>query len=343
MAMRSMLFVILNAKMQRHHRWLCRQGASSSFCIFALRAFFLVMVLASCHNHPFYDFPPSEAGTLRIEFDWNGYTDIPPGMNIMFYPVAQADGYSGDPIFMQLQYYGGEVSLPVGKYDVVFYNDYTYNILYRGMETYRTAEAYLDEYNRLPLSSRSGGTRNVMEPDIFYVTQIESLEVRPDDRNRTITVYPKLVTLQLFIHVTIDGMQYVSMADGCVNGGAGSVMLATGMSPDDTPNSRIFPFSITDAGLYAETRMFLNRSYMTSPYTLELAFLLRNNSVSMSEKYKFDISDQIIPMLESNGGRIPPEGIHIYINGVVVDEVASGDGFNAVIDGWGDEVNIELE
>lgn len=307
----------------------------------------LLVSSASCYRHPYYDLPPTGYGTLRILFDWNGYTDIPPGMNIVFYPSADAVGstsgspYQGVPISMQLQYDGGEVSLPEGRYDVLFYNDYTYNILYRGMETYRSAEAYLADYDRLPLSSRSGGTRNVDEPDIFYVTQLEGLEV--DGTGRTVTVCPQLVTLRLFIHVNIDGIQYVSMADGRVSGGAASVMLSTGTSADDMPCNRIFPFALTGEGLYAETRMFLTRGYATARYTLELAFLLRNNSVSMSEKYVYDISDRIIPVLESNGGRIPPEGIHVYIDGVTVDEVASGDGFNAVIDGWGDEVNIELE
>ena len=60
-------------------------------------------------------------------------------------------------------------------------------------------------------------------------------------------------------------------------------------------------------------------------------------------KFKYDVSDQIIPRLEENGGRIPPEGIHVYVRGVEVDEVAGGGGFDAVVDQWGDEIDIELK
>lgn len=307
----------------------------------------LCLLVTACRRHAYHDLEQVQAGSLRIEFDWNGYTDIPPGMNLMFYPVEglgmEEPGYAGRPIKHQLQYDGGVVSLPVGCYNVAVYNDYTYQILYRGMDTYHTAEAWLEDYDRLPLSSRAIGTRNVAEPDIFYVTRLEGLQVTAYDEDRTITLRPELKTLKLFIHVSIDGLHNVSMADGGISGIGSSLMLSTGEATDNTPYNRLFPFSVTDEGLYAETRTFLlpNRAEDCT-YTLELAFLLRNNSVSMG-KYAFDVSSQIVPVLQQREGRIPPEGIHIYLHDVVVDEVASSGGFDAVVDQWGDEVNIELK
>ena len=298
-------------------------------------------MLSGCQGHEYYNYEDLVAGggKLRIEFEWNGYTDIPPGMNLVFYP---ADG-AGVPIMHQLQYDGGNVSLPAGRYDAVVYNDYTYNIYYRGMEAFATAEAYLQDYDRLPLAARAPVLRNVAEPDVFYVTQIRNLSVSSADGDRIILVYPQLKTLKLFIHVEVEGIHNVSQADGSITGAAGNVMLATGLSSGaDAACKRLFPLSLSDEGLYAETSMFLGNRPLEADYVLELAFLLRNNSVSVG-KFKYDVSDQIISRLKENGGRIPSEGIHVYVSGVKVDEVAGGGGFDAVVDHWGDEIDIELK
>lgn len=258
-------------------------------------------------------------------------------MNLVFYP---SDGRQAAPILQQIQYDGDRVSFPAGTYDAVVYNDYTYNIYYRGMESYLTAEAYLQDYDRQPLASRAPSVRNVAEPDIFYVTQINGLSVCPSDGDRTLTLRPELKTLELSIHVEVEGVHNVSMADGSITGSAGSLMLSTGLPRPDAPDcKRIFPFAVDNEGLHAETRMFLGTHPLENTYILE--FLLRDNTVSMG-KFSYDVSDQIIPRLRENGGKIPPEGIDIRIRGVEVDEVPGG-GFNAVVDPWGDIINIELQ
>lgn len=298
-----------------------------------------VMLLAGCRRHAYHDLE-YRYGSLRVVFDWDGYVDIPPGMNLIFYPQEDSGGDDElAPIMHQLQYDGGKVSLPVGKYDVLVYNDYTYNIRYRGMDRFLTAEAYLDAYNRLPLSRSNPAVQSVAEPDVFYVAQVMGLEVSGEEQ--VVRVRPVLKTLKLFVHVGIDGIQYVSQADGSVTGAAGNVMLSTGQTSDAVPGKRIFSFSVGGSGLYAETRTFLCAAPMEQSYELELAFLLRNNSVSMG-KFKYDVTRQIVEGLRAHGGEIPPEGIHIYIDNVKVDEV-SGDGFDAVVDSWGNEVDIELK
>ncbi len=300
----------------------------------------VAMALTGCRRHKYYDLEQSY-GTLRVVFNWDGYIDIPPGMNLVFYPsVDNCDGdVVSSPILQQLQYDGGKISLPVGKYDVVVYNDYTYNILYRGMDNFMTAEAYLNGYDRLPLSRTNASVRSFTEPDLFYVAQIRDLVV--SGHEQTVEIRPELKTLKLFVHVGVDGVQYVSQADGSITGAASNVMLSTGYTSDAVAGKRIFGFSISSKELYGETRMFVCNSPMTEYYELELAFLLRNNSVSMG-KFKYDVSSQITDRLRENNGKLPPEGIHVYINGVKVDEV-SGDGFDAVVDTWGKEVDIELK
>ena len=305
----------------------------------------IFLLLYGCHRHPYYDMEDYTGGVLTVNFDWEGYIDIPPGMNLYFYPIVDSDSkdydYSGNPIHHQLQYDGGTVSLPVGRYNVVIFNDYTYNILYRGMDNYLSAEAYLDFYNRQPLASRSYSSINVAEPDIYYVTQIENLIISPNDGDRTITVRPILKTLKLFVHAKITGQQYISKADCGINSAAGGIILATGNSKEDECN-RLFPVSINSDGLYGNTKMFLLDNPMARTYEIEFAFLLRNNTIAMG-KFKRNVTNQIVNGLSLNGGNIPPEGIHVYTDDIEIDAVSKSGGFDASIDGWGDEINIDLQ
>ncbi len=301
----------------------------------------LFLLAVGCHRTPYHRLEDLPGGVLKIEFDWNGYTDIPPGMNLVFYPVGDAEA-DAMPITTQLQYDGGEVSLPVGCYNVVVYNDYTYDILYRGMDNFFSAEAFVPEHNRQPLASRFPATKNMAMPDIFYVAQIKDLQVKPYDTDHTIVVRPELMTLTLYVHVRGKGLEYIKKAEGGISGIAGSVMLSTGLSADITPSNILFPYEVHPDRLYATARVFLLADRLATRYTLELAFLLQNNSILMG-KYIYDVTDQIVDPLQANGGRIPPEGIHLYIDDIVIDEVAGGGGFDAVIDGWGDQVDIELK
>ena len=304
----------------------------------------MLVALVGCHRHDFHHMRPAGSGTIRVEFDWDGYIDIPPGMNLMFYPVADHltddDDYTGSPTLQQVQYDGGKIYLPQGRYDVAVYNDYTYNILFRGMDTHTSAEAYLGEFTRAPLGIRAPITYNVAEPDIFYTAHPERLHIQPLDGERVLRMRPVLRTLKLYVDVEITCVQYVSKADGSITGAAEGVRLADGSASGPDNCKRIFAFSVGDNGLHATTTMFLGNDPLNAEYSLELAFLLRNNSVSVG-KFRYDVSEQIISRLRENNGNIPPEGIHIYITDVTVDPV-SGNGFDAVIDGWGDEENIEL-
>ena len=62
----------------------------------------IFLLLYGCHRHPYYDMEDYTGGVLTVNFDWEGYIDIPPGMNLYFYPIVDSDSkdydYSGNPI-----------------------------------------------------------------------------------------------------------------------------------------------------------------------------------------------------------------------------------------------------
>lgn len=309
--------------------------------IIDILAVLALMVSFGCHRHEYHYLGSEYGASLFIDFDWSGYIDIPPGMNILFYPLDEVGNLKDKPIMHQLQYDGGKVSLPYGTYHVVFYNDYTDNILFRGMDAHHTAEGYLAEYRRMPLSSRAPSLYNVAEPDVLYGFGIESLTVKRTDSDRHITVRPTLHTLKLYVHVDIEGMHNVSQADGSINGASEGIMLFDGRASSESECLRIFPFSLNNDGLYAPTAMFLHNDPCEREYFVELAFLLRNNSVKMGS-YRYNVTDQVIGPLKENNEEIPPEGIHIHIDGITIDDVAQG-GLDAVVDSWSDQYDIELK
>jgi hypothetical protein len=301
---------------------------------------------------------------MTFSFDWSGYTDVPPGMNLIFYPIQDANttdqDYIGSPFTAQLQYDGGELSLPIGRYNVAIYNDYTYSIQFRNMDRFETAEGYLADSETQWLASRTRSranrnsvsrapvSRNVEEPDIFYVTQLRDFSVTGRDYGQTIDVRPDLATLTVDFHIKVTGINNLSQADGAIYGIANSVILSTGTSPDETPANHLFPFEIRGNELYARINVFLLKNKLTSTYELELAFLLRDNTISMG-KYKFDITDQIREALEGNNGKIPPVGlegetvIEVQIEEITIEDVETSGGFDASVDQWGEEVDINLK
>lgn len=304
----------------------------------------ILFISVGCIRHEFHMLAPKATSSIRVDFDWDGFTDIPPGMNLMFYPVidesTREEDYTGKPIFHQIQFDGGVIYLPNGKYEAVIYNDYTYSLQFRGMDAHYSAEAYLAEVSRAPLSRRSPILYSVDAPDILYTGHIETLDVRNEDGERHIIVKPVLRTLKVFVHVAIDGIHNVSQADGSITGASEGVLLHSGIPTNDDGCKRIFQFSVSDEELYASTTMFVSKDPTKTHYELELAFLLRNNSVKVGN-YIYDVSDQIRRQLLECEGLLPPHGIHVYVDGVRIEDVASG-GLDASIDGWGDVIDIEL-
>lgn len=303
----------------------------------------ILVVAVGCVRHDFHTLAPESTNSIKVDFDWDGYIDIPPGMNLMFYPVVDEstndNDYTGKPIFHQVQFDGGIIYLPEGRYEAAIYNDYTYTLLFRGLDSHSTAEAYLPEMSRAPLSRRTPVLRSVDEPDIFYTGHVERLNIRRQDGDKRLMIRPVLRTLKVHVHVDIDGIHNVSQADGSLTGAAEGVMIHSGAASN--PNcKRIFQFSVNDDGLNASTTMFLTDNPLETEYELELAFLLRNNSVSVGN-YVFDVTEQVHRQLADYADGLPPEGIHVYVGDVKIEDVGSG-GLDASIDSWGDEIDIEL-
>lgn len=309
------------------------------FCTLPLYAAALVL-LAACNDNSSIANDKGESGLVKISFDWNGYRYIPPGMNIVFYPsdnTCITEGYDvASPISCQIQYDGATTALPFGTYNVVLYNDYTNTFVYRNMEKFATASAFLPDYNRQPLARRDSLHRNVTQPDILY-TAHEKTSISDRSPNTSLHIRPQLATRNVSIHVDICNVGNVAMADGALCGVGGDFMLADGRASNDTCRI-LFPFRISNNGLDADIRIIPCHNPANMQYTIELAFLLANNSVSIG-KYKYDVSTQLTTALANNTNN---DTIRVNIDSITVDNVYSS-GLDASVDEWGNQIDIDIK
>ena len=158
----------------------------------------LLFVTTSCeHKDLCYHHPHTK--TLKVVFNWeNAPNANPKGMCVYFYPFEGGSGYRFD--FNNLN--GGQISLPVGKYRVLTYNNDTEAQTFRNMDNYslhnvttRLGSVLEPLYgNAMQHAPRSEGTEDesvYITPDMMWGCNVMEVEVTDDGLN--------------YIHITIEG------------------------------------------------------------------------------------------------------------------------------------------
>lgn len=107
-------------------------------------------LFASCeHKDLCYDHPHTT--DVHVVFDWSYAPDAEQnneveGMCLWFYPVDERGNRTGDPIYQSLSgMKGGKVDIPVGRYQVLYYNNDYERVQFRGIESFFTHECYTRE------------------------------------------------------------------------------------------------------------------------------------------------------------------------------------------------------
>lgn len=91
--------------------------------------------------------PPAHDGCGCV-FDWNYAPDAEQNnevesMCLWFYPVDEGGNRTGEPIYHSLKgMKGGKVNIPIGRYEVLYYNNDYERVQFRGVEAFLTHECY---------------------------------------------------------------------------------------------------------------------------------------------------------------------------------------------------------
>lgn len=317
-----------------------------------------------CYNHPHEN--------LHVTVVWDSIpaelqASLPEGVRISMYGTKQTrDEQRGSDYTYYRDTYGGDIMVQDGTYDFLLFNSDTEMIQLRGMDNINTAAAYLSARTRTPYSTRAVTDKNIYyaatsransltrnetlitEPDRFFATYCspETVETYGKTVSDTIYAYPKSRVLRVTLTVKVEGLEGAASCRASLSGVARGISLATGECMEET-GTAIFDMEKKDGTYLSKAiNVFgLLRSPDETPeeekiqHLVQLEFVMRDNSVV---NYEFEISKQIdFDVIE------PEIVIPIVVEKVELPEVEvpdkPGGGFDATLDGWGDEIEITLK
>ena len=243
---------------------------------------------------------------------------------------------------------GGRAYLTGKDNSLLFYNNDTEYIIFNDLGTQTAATATTRTRTRSTYLGNQFSSEDeentVAPPDMLYAAYLDNVHVDHrtfEDEIDTIPVLlrPLVFTYLVRYEVTY-GMQYLGIARGALSGMAGSVYLHNGHTTEQVVTIIYDGQVIEDYGVEAYVESFgipnyPNAGYTRGPqnYALNLEVRLRNGRMM---SFDFDVTDQVEH--QPHGGVIEVTGIEIPDS---IGQV-EGSGFDVVVEGWGDYVDVDL-
>ena len=294
--------------------------------------FLALLPVVGCERTNLYYDDDSEGG-IEIKVDWSGFpqgASLPEGMLITFYDPEKGTDYT---FFRETT--GGVISMPDGEYDILVYNGDTEKLLFRNMERFETAEAYLDT------RSRASAEVFIGEPDPNFAVFSGHIALVTGQKEPVI-VKPQCRVSFTAIKVKLVGIDNVKACRGSLSGVSRCLNLSTGI-PGSESCTLIFDLE-KEGDAYTQKIAFFGlcrnsgggtRAENEVQNLLTLDFLLLDNTVRTVE---YDMTGKIEP------GETPDAGKPLEIEGIEIPDIESpdGGGFDAGIGGWDEEEDIPL-
>lgn len=330
----------------------------------------LFMVATSCeHKELCYHHPH----TAKVSFisDWSEFEkETPTGMTVMVYPQ-----HGGEEIKHLTHDIGNAtMDLPVGIYHSIIFNqsesEYG-SVSFRGMENYETAEVYTNGTKSSWYKTRAENERVVTAPEWIGTSRHEGAEVtqemvdatgedmlaRTNQRNALGIVIaehtPQNIIYTVSVTVHIKGFHNLRSARASLDGLAEGYFFGSGKYSENTvtqlienwekttdkddPTKGTITATITCFGLpeghtaTAEENLF------------SLSLLLVDNKTV--KDYTFHVGDRFI-YDDDNASANLNLHLDLTLDGPLPDvepEGGSSSGFDATVDDWGDEEDVEIE
>ena len=288
---------------------------------------------------------------FTIENDWQACPDASPeGMAYIFFPADGGEAWRFD--FPGRT--AGKVSIEVGKYKFLSYNDDTYNVLFRDEGGYESYEAYTAEKDLLgaiPQDERgsslprSADERTVGCPDMIWSCAYcdfslwyDGVRYAPYSIARADMVMKyspdfvltaaqhQLTARYRFRIEDIENLSGVKSMSAALSGMAGAMMLASGRK-EAYPSTLSLKASIIDqttAG--GEFHTFGIPGQPSADNTLSLFVVIKDGRRFC---YQFDVTEQVRSAPD-------PMNVCLIVKGLTLEkpETGGGTGFDVTVDGW---------
>ncbi len=321
------------------------------------------LMLAGCEYKELYYGDVNPHAKLTVSFDWHKLHDAQTkGMTVLFYNSSAA---SAEPVRYDFSgMAGGTAQLTPGTYRAMAYNYDTETILYRGMSSCETLEAYtrqssIEEGTQLTRSGmpRAAGTEDepvILEPDILYgVQSAEVVLAAHDSTGLNLVTERRYRTIKVTIN-NVPNLKYTGSFGGAISGMAASMMMGSG-KPTDACATQAFTVSVAGpTTLQMQFRIFGHCPHgsegIYNKHKLTIYAILADNT---KWYYTLDITDKIhdAERKQEEEHKDDPD----YDKGkdditITLDEglpvpkpIVNGSGFQPTVDGWqGVEINVDM-
>lgn len=312
------------------------------------------IALASCeHKELCYHHPHTV--TLRVEFDWRDAPEADPdGMCVYFYPEG---GGSGERVDFN-NTTGGEVSLRVGRYKVLCFNNDTEAVQFYNADDFATHGIFTREGNVLEPIYGNGATyapraadtedeRVVICPDMMWgctATEVEVTEagvsyvcVKPgeagepvENDEQVITLYPhELVCTYTYEVRNVTNLKHMTQMCGSISGMSGVLTFSTEELGRECVT---LPFGAEAQGASTVVGKFYTFGHHTdNPDPHKMVFY-----VVMDDGAKYCYKDsENLDVTEQVHNAPDRRHVHLIIDGLDLPQpIENGHGFDPSVDDW---------
>ncbi len=322
--------------------------------ISSIASLILLLLLCSCTHKELCTHHP-HGTTVRVEFDWVGAPEAnPAGMCVFFYPI---DG--GEPRRYDFKgTIGGSISITVGKYMVMCYNNDTEGVLFKNKNEFCCHMAYTREGNIFesiygngyapPQKREAAPERVVICPDTMWGSTATEVEItengiyytcsrtkgeveRFSNQEHIITLYPtELTCIYTYEIRNVKNLKHATQMCATISGMSGGMNLSTQELLTESitlPLESSFDKVSTISGRFIT---FGHHEENTDPHRMNLYIWMDDGQklVYGTEGDKFDVTDQVHNA--PNKRRV-----HIVIDGLDLPQpIENGHGFKPSVDDW---------
>ena len=334
----------------------------------------LLHLLSACeHKELCEDHDHVTYSRVRIDVDWTNFLpkETPSGMTVTLYP----DDASRKPVTVLTNNISHAVlNLPVGEYSLLVYNQSPSefgSLRFEGMDALSTSRIMGNEMQSRWYQSRDDDEIVITEPEWVGIDTQQGLQVTSDmvaltnamlsqsrqgSREGDVvltTAYPKNIISTLTVHIHIKGIYNLRSARASITGMAAGYMLGENhpttakathlleqwsLSTDSSdPTRGVITAKVTTFGLPWGHQSLPEENY------LNLSILLIDGATIMD--FPFAIGDQFRYEMDAEANLELSLVLDITIDDPLPDvqpEGGSSGGFDATVDDWGDEEEVDI-
>ncbi|WP_297905813.1 DUF5119 domain-containing protein [uncultured Parabacteroides sp.] len=329
----------------------------------------LILGLPGCSKKTIID-EYADRCSVRLDIDWSLCGIDVDGMTVLFYPV---DG--GEPSrFLTNTITGDKVQLKSGTYDVVVFNqaaeEYSY-LTVEGQERYSSLCVVM-KTTQSDWYTPAAEERLIYDPEPFATATLENFEITQEmiqtsaeeGKEFSLTCQPEKVIFTTHLSLQIKGLHNVREARGAIKGVADTYWIADGKTGNsvatqlvDFPEKTFHENSTTD-GVLSGSFLTLGIPDAISKATdethnlLTLSILLVDNKTVISKQYNITrraiVNNGTKEIEIALGTKVDPdkeethEDIPLELPDVEPAKNNGEGGFDASVDNWGEETDIEI-